>query len=226
MAGATGVAASRFGPLGVRIMLATSSADGCEMETMGVLSSSSNTNEAAGVLLTLAPGLCPGTYNASSEALAPIQAQYQYNEASGGGGALILSGSVTLTQIDSAQGVQGSYHFDFGPSGNGGGSSSLPDGGVINYGPIGELIEDGTFFAPPCDLCPSPPSCGDAGCPSGEICERGCGGPDGVCQPGPTCTGAPSCASCALDAGAICGTWIGGDCFVFDGFSLICGCFP
>ncbi|MHB1846501.1 MAG: hypothetical protein ACYCWW_16895 [Deltaproteobacteria bacterium] len=218
------VAASRFGPLGARVILATTAAGACSFET-GPQFTFSSANAAA-IRMTLAPGLGPGSYALSPDAGSAIRASHEYSTPCGSGGGGEGTGEVTLTQVDPGVGVQGSYRLDFGRSPLAGGSGTLADGGIVTCGPIGELIEEGSFDAPPCELCPVVPTCGDAGCPSGQICQRGCGGPDGQCIPAPSCCGAPSCGDCAFDPATACLAGPGSGCYIFDGFSLVCGCFP
>jgi hypothetical protein len=201
------VAASRFGPLGTRVLLATTVGDGCwaEAELEGVAAGGSL---ASVVRLTLAAGLTPGTYPIFADAGSPVWATYAF-ATPGYGGFLssAVSGSLTIESIDPSQGVQATYHVDFGLSPVAGGGGTLPDGGMVSFGALGELIEDGTFDAPPCELCPSAPPC-DGGCPPA----------------GAICNGAPCCENCVLDSEPICGVPSsgppGGLFGLFDGFSF------
>jgi hypothetical protein len=221
-AAGTAMAASAFYAIGPRVVLA---ATNCAL-----LSAPSPGNAEASVIrLNFPPGIAPGTYEFTVDGGAPLQAWYAFTSPYYGGE---MSGpapgsSVTLTAVDPTQGVQGSYHLDFGGSGISGGGSG-PDGGV--YGTLGELVEDGTFVAPVCTLCalepevgPSP-AFGDAGlaaCDAYYAAQSGCcGGPslpaaeaarqlarfEQVCQneaalPGSGITAA-SLAACASALGA------------------------
>lgn len=210
------VAASSFvSPQGPRVLLAGSVDAGCVLETeLGV--SGANV-KAATIRLTLAPGLRPGTYLLSEDAGAPFAVQYAFSSPYYGGFVgTPQSGTLTLTRVDSALGIEGSYHIDFGGAGISGGVS-YPDGGS-DIGSLGELIEDGAFVAPVGSFCGAEAPCGQVGCPPNEVCSRGCGGLAGECIPAPGCSGAPSCGDCDIPSGVCCDT--------FDGLSLICGCFP
>jgi hypothetical protein len=218
------VAASTFSPSGPRILLAGTETAGCSLETnLGLLGGS---GEASTIRLTLAGGTGPGKYQISQDAgaaAAAFAAQYSFSSPYYGGfiGAA-QSASLTLTLVDPAQGIQGFYHLDFGGADVSGGTSGNGGSGV---GSLGELVEEGAFIAPVCDLCSAEPRCGDAGCASGQVCLRGCGGPDGECVAAPSCSGAPSCQNCDTVAG-LCASASGEDCASFDGLSLVCGCFP
>jgi hypothetical protein len=180
------------------------------------------------IRITLAPGLGPGSYAIPVDAgAAPFAAEYAFSSPYYGGSTGGGTGTLTLTSVDETRGIQGRYHFDFGGAGISGSSSNGSAG--TNFGSLGELIEDGTFDAPVCELCTAGPSCGDAGCASGETCFRDCGGSDGQCIPAPTCTGPASCDGCTFDGGNPCGpgdSIMSGRCGSFDGLSLVCGCFP
>jgi hypothetical protein len=215
------VAASMPGPLGVRVILASSGSLGCSVETLdpGFYAPYGACAPIVVILFMLEPGISPGTYPSTSES---VEVYYSYDyfipDAGftgllgpyGGGGGSPISGSVTFSSVG-PQGVSGSYHFDFGPSDK-----------------FGELVEDGRFTAPSCELCGSAPTCNGVVCDAGEFCQRGCGGPRGLeCLPLPSCTGPPSCANCAIDQSAICGTELGQECYAFDGFSMVCDeCLP
>lgn len=205
------VAASSFvSPQGPRVLLGGSVDAGCALETR--LGDSSADVRAATIRLTLAPGLGPGTYQLSEDAGAPFAVQYAFSSPYYGGFIETpQSGTLTLTLVDRALGVEGSYHIDFGGAGVSGGTGT-------NIGSLGELIEDGAFVAPVCSLCGAEATCGGIACASDEICSRSCGGPEGECIPAPSCSGAPSCGDCEIPSGLCCDT--------YDGLSLICGCFP
>jgi hypothetical protein len=217
-------AASTFSPLGSRILLARTQVAGCSLETN--LGLSGGIGEASTIRLTLAGGTGPGTYQIPQDAgpaNAAFSAQYSFSSPYYGGFvAAAQSASLTLTLVDHQQGINGSYHLDFGGAGVSGGT--ITDAGSV-MGSLGELIEEGEFIAPACDLCAAEPRCGGAGCASGQICLRGCGGPDGECVAAPVCSGAPSCGSCDTVA-ALCAPTSGEGCANFDGLSLVCGCFP
>ncbi|HUB05668.1 MAG TPA: hypothetical protein VMB50_01635 [Myxococcales bacterium] len=225
------VAASRFGPLGARLLLATTAAGGCALETG---SQAPYGGAAADLQVTLAYGLGPGSYPVGPDAGGWVQAALQILWPCGGySGAEVVGGNIDFTEVDPAQGLSGSYHFDLGlPGGGGSGGGQLPDGGSwsTTCDPLEDPIEEGTFEAPPCDFCPTPPLCGDAGCSAGEVCFRGCGGPGGRCVPAPTCIGAPACGNtnaCTFDAGFDCRSPTDDEiCNGFDGFSAFCNCSP
>lgn len=223
----TAVATSTFGPQGARVILATNAEVACAAETeIGLPHTGSQ--EVAVVRLTLAEGIGPGTYALGGDA-GQVAADYGFGFACGelwvAGGAM---GEVSLTNVEPSSGVSGTYWLDFGRSGFGGGGGSSGGGGVVSCGPLGELYESGSFNAPPCEACAVPQGCGgDAGCPWGQVCARGCGGTAGQCIPAPSCTEAPSCGNCSADLAKTCGQGFpGGGCGFYDGFSLICSCAP
>jgi hypothetical protein len=219
------LAASSVTPFGWRVLLAPTLENGCDLETD--LGPPQTNVETSTVRITLAAGLGPGTYEIPVDAGGvPFSVEYSFSSPYYGGFSGAVAGTLTLTTVNATDGLQGSYHFDFGGAGISGGSSNGSAG--TNFGSLGELIEDGTFYAPVCDLCTSVPPCGDGGCVSGEICLRNCGGSDGQCIPAPSCTGAASC-DCSFDGGNPCGPGTSpqsGTCGSFDGLSLVCGCFP
>ncbi len=212
------IATSGFSALGSRVLLVRSIAEGCALETS--LGSSASPTKSASIRLKLAPGLGPGTYQLSADAGAAFSAEYSFSSPYYGGYADVpQSGTLTLVRVDSSEGIQGTYHLDFG----GGGISG---GGPNGTGSLGELVEDGAFEAPLCELCDAAPTCGAASCAPNQVCVRSCDGAGRECAPAPSCTGAPSCGNCDLPSASLCGSTPGGGCEAFDGRSLICGCFP
>ncbi len=236
--GSTAISAARYSPVGIRLILAPSSAAGCQVEESGFSDQFIGTLGAAPqgtVVITLAPDVVPGTYVLPSSSQVRVVGEYTSPGATSY--QPLVSGTLVLSAVSPTQGLAGSYHLDFGTARAGGttsatsatststsstGSSGATSGGTSSGGTStgttsapfqGELIEEGTFIAPICELCSSPPACmpdldgGGAPCPGDQVCNMGCTAP-------PICTGAPSCAACGLPGGGE-----GENCSYFDGFS-------
>jgi hypothetical protein len=199
------VSSAVFSPYGIRLILAPSVSDGCQMEQQGIFTSDPNGTHAL-IEITLAPDVGPGTYpmagNSGSNEVA-VMASW-----TGPGGMLTgqppVAGTLVLTMVSPTDGLAGSYHLDFGQEGTAGTAATNGSGGAIMVGSLGHLVEDGAFIAPICELCASPPTCGGRACTADQICEGG------ACVAGPTCSGAPSCGDCGLS----------GDACEFDGFHV------
>jgi hypothetical protein len=133
------LAASAFYSFGPRVVLASPECGGL-LKGNGIGLPQGDTVGSI-IRLYLPKGIGPGTYQFLPDGGSPFHAAYA---AAGHNGSVFwgngpYSGTLTLTTIDPARGIQGSYSLDFGTD------------GVIE--PVGELIEEGTFAAPPCDLC-------------------------------------------------------------------------
>jgi hypothetical protein len=215
------VAAAAYSPVGIRLLLSTNASDGCSVESGGIINGGDgylSENPDATIELTLAPDIAPGTYDLASSS--EINAWVLYTSSTGNVGQPLISGTLTLTTVSPAAGLAGSYHMDFGTEfngmtvagmavTNGSGRATSTTGSMPN---LGEFIEDGTFVAPICELCNTPPGCfGDAECPGDQVCSS-----LGGCVAAPVCSGAPSCSACGLDCEG------GGACETFDGFTEYC----
>jgi hypothetical protein len=208
----TAVSASRFSPYGARLLLATSASDGCGLEEHGVWHEQEaylDSSPTVSVEITIAPDAGPGTYDVATSSQVSVWAGYASPNAYLGTAA--QSGTLVLTTVSPTEGLAGSYHLDFGPASGGGSIAGAATGSGGTTGAIlpnlGELVEDGTFVAPICELCLSAPTCFQDGgdCPDGQVCSG-----YQECVPAPTCDGAPSCGACDLQ---------GRGCNGFDGFT-------